>query len=299
MSFLEVTWLRTAARTLLAGFVMGLANLIPGVSGGTMALLLGIYEDLIEALRALSDPVWLKTLAQGRWRAAMDALPLPFLLTTGCGMILAIFSLSHTLDWFYHHYPIPLEAFFFGLVAASMWLLARRIRRWGRQEAVGFLLGFGATWALLGLTPAHTPRTLPLLLLSMMLASAAMVLPGLSGAYVLMAMGQYRYALNAVTARDVITLALMVLSAGVGMLTLARVLDRFFKKQHDLTLAVLSGLVLASLRRLWPWKAHVPGVEELLQVNVLPSAWTSEVTIALVLALSGAALVVWLARLRP
>lgn len=282
-------------RTFLVGFIIGLANLIPGVSGGTMALLLGVYEALLDALRALSDPAWVRALARGRWRAAFEALPWAFLMSLGSGALLAIFSLSHALEWLYHHYPVPLEAFFFGLVAASIVLVARRVRRWGLSQGVALGIGFVVTWLVLGLSPLHTPRSLPLLLLSAFLASAAMVLPGLSGAYVLMVMGQYRYALAAVTGRDVVTLVLLAGSAAVGILSIARVLDGLFKRYHDWTLAALTGLVLASLRRLWPWKV-VSAADEALAQNVLPAAWTWEVTLALGLAVAGAALVLVLSR---
>ncbi len=291
-------WL-THGRHLLSGFAIGLANLIPGVSGGTMALLLGIYEDLLDALRALSDPAWLRALKQEDWRAALAVLPWPLLLSVGSGVLLAVFSLSHTLEWLYHHYPVHLEAFFFGLVAASLALLLSRIRRWGVTPALGLVMGFAVTWLVLGLAPAHTPRSLPLLLLSAMLASAAMVLPGLSGAYVLMVMGQYRYALAAVTTRDGLALLVIALGATIGLLTFARVLSWLFKRHHDLTLAVLTGLVLASLRRLWPWKVIPAGGEESLAQNILPEAWTGEVTAALTLALLGALVVLAPRRISP
>lgn len=282
-------------RIFLVGFVIGLANLIPGVSGGTMALLLGVYEELLHALRAFADFSWLKAALSGRGRAALGALPWAFLLSVGGGALFAIFSLSHALEWLYHHYPVPLEAFFFGLVAASIVLVARRVRRWGVGQGAALGIGLVVTWLVLGLSPLHTPRSLPLLLLSAVLASAAMVLPGLSGAYVLMVMGQYRYALAAVTGRDVVTLVLLAGSAAVGVLSFARVLDGLLKRYHDWTLAVLTGLVLASLRRLWPWKVVV-AADEALARNVLPAAWTGEVTLALALAMAGAALVLAVSR---
>jgi putative membrane protein len=288
------------------GFAIGTAGLIPGVSGGTMALLLGIYEHLVEAIRMASDPQTLKALIQRQWQTLLARLSWQILVPVGLGALAAVITISHFMEWLLHTYPVQVEAFFFGLVAASMVVVARKVRRWSVRLAAGFVLGAVAAWLLMDMTPAQTPETLWMLFLSGAVAKCAMVLPGISGAFVLIIFGQYQYALAAVTQRNLLGIGVILLGAVVGLVTFAQVLSWLFKKQHDVTLAVLGGLILGSLRKLWPWKESVAiagvasaGVggaagDMLTQINVLPSAWTMEVAVALLLALGGFLLVLLL-----
>ncbi len=273
-------------RLTVMGFAMGTAGLIPGVSGGTMALLFGIYEDLVEAIRTASDPQTLETLVQRRWQAFFRRLSWELLLPLAIGGAAAVVLISHFMEWLLLTYPIYVEAFFFGLVAASILVVARKVRSWALGLVVGFLLGAAGAWLMLDLTPAETPNTLWMLFLSGAVAKCAMVLPGISGAFVLVLLGQYQYALAAVTQRDILAVGVILFSAVVGLVTFSQALSWLFKQQHDLTLAVLAGLILASLRKLWPWKeSYFCTVDEILtQTNVLPAAWTSEVAMALALA---------------
>lgn len=283
-----------------SGFVIGTANLIPGVSGGTMALLLGIYERLIDAIRALSDGQFLKLLARLKVRQALGRLDGAFLLAVGGGLGLALLALPHFLEWLIATFPTRLESFFFGLVAASILAVGRRVRRWRLLPAAVLIAGAAGTYLLVGLVPAHTPEHPLLLFLATTVAIAAMVLPGVSGAYVLILLGQYQYALNAVTQRDPLRIAIVLLGAGVGLVTFARALSWLFRKWHDLALAALTGMVIGSLRKLWPWKETL--VDEAGQIiqqsNVLPAAWTVDVTVDMGLALAAFVLVVILDRRR-
>jgi len=283
-----------------SGFVIGTANLIPGVSGGTMALLLGIYERLIDAIRALSDGQFLRLLARLKVRQALGRLDGAFLLAVGGGLGLALLALPHFLEWLIATFPTRLESFFFGLVAASILAVGRRVRRWRLLPAAVLIAGAAGTYLLVGLVPAHTPEHPLLLFLATTVAIAAMVLPGVSGAYVLILLGQYQYALNAVTQRDPLRIAIVLLGAGVGLVTFARALSWLFRKWHDLALAALTGMVIGSLRKLWPWKETL--VDEAGQIiqqsNVLPAAWTVDVTVDMGLALAAFVLVVILDRRR-
>ncbi len=281
------------------GFAIGTAGLIPGVSGGTLALLLGIYEELVEAIRAGSDVETLKAFVQGRWRIFVTLFPWQLLLPVALGALAAAITMSHFMEWLLLTYPVQVEAFFFGLVAASIVVVTRKVHRWDIRAGVGLILGAVAAWLLMDVTPAETPNTLWMLFLSGAVAKCAMVLPGISGAFVLVVFGQYQYSLAAVTQRDILGVLAIILGAVAGLVTFAQLLSWLFRKQRDLTLAVLAGLILSSLRRLWPWQETTLSAAGavLRRTNVLPAAWTAEVALALILALGGFLLVVVLGSL--
>ncbi len=280
------------------GFAIGTAGLIPGVSGGTLALLLGIYEELVEAIQRASEPETFRALLQRQWRALTRRLPWQLLLPVGIGALTAVVLMSHFMEWLLLTYPVQVEALFFGLVAASLVVVARKVRRWRLDLVLGFLLGVAGAWFLLDVTPAQTPNTLWMLFLSGAIAKCAMVLPGISGAFVLKVLGQYEYALMAVTQRDLLAVGVILFSAVVGLVTFSQALSWLFKRQRDRTLAVLAGLILASLRRLWPWKESTfCALGELIeQTNVWPTTWSAEVVGALLIAGVGFGVVLFLAR---
>ncbi len=287
-------------RLVAQGFAIGTAGLIPGVSGGTLALLLGLYEDLVEAIRQASDPQTFKAFFQRQWAVFIDRLSWQLLVPVGLGSLLAVITMSHLMEWLLETYTLQVEAFFFGLVAASVIVVGRKVQRWDARVALGLILGTAVGWLLMDLTPAETPNTLWMLFLSGAVAKCAMVLPGISGAFVLIVLGQYQYALSAVTQRDLISIGVILLGTAAGLVTFAQILSWLFKRQRDLTLAALGGLIIASLRKLWPWQVSVAGATDALvrQVNVLPGAWTPEVTAAVVMALVGFLLVIFLGTLQ-
>ncbi len=287
-------------RLVAQGFAIGTAGLIPGVSGGTLALLLGLYEDLVEAIRQASDPQTFKAFFQRQWAVFIDRLSWQLLVPVGLGSLLAVITMSHLMEWLLETYTLQVEAFFFGLVAASVIVVGRKVQRWDARVALGLILGTAVGWLLMDLTPAETPNTLWMLFLSGAVAKCAMVLPGISGAFVLIVLGQYQYALSAVTQRDLISIGVILLGTAAGLVTFAQILSWLFKRQRDLTLAALGGLIIASLRKLWPWQVSVAGATDALvrQVNVLPGAWTPEVTAAVGMALVGFLLVIFLGTLQ-
>jgi putative membrane protein len=290
-SFKPTAALRSAGASLqllAKGFAIGTAGLIPGVSGGTLALLLGIYEDLVEAIRRAASPKTVKALPARRWREFFERLSWQLLLPIGLGALTAVITMSHIMEWLLIAYPVQMSAFFFGLVAASIVVVARKIERWNPRMVIGFVLGAAAAWLLLEIKPAQTPNTLWMLFLSGAVAKCAMVLPGISGSFVLLIFGQYQYALAAVTQRNILGIAMILLGAVVGLVSFAQALSWLFKKQRDLTLAVLGGLILASLRSLWPWLETLPDSTRL----TLPNAMTSEVVGAILLTMIGFIVVV-------
>jgi putative membrane protein len=287
----------------LRGVCMGAADVVPGVSGGTMALITGIYQELILSIRSF-DTTALRLLISGRVRDMMGHVMWPFLVALLTGILLAIFFLSRSIIWLLEHKPVHLWSFFFGLVLASVFILGRRIPRWGIATAGGGGIAALIAYFVVGLVPVEIPHSPLYIFGCAIIAICAMILPGISGSFMLVLMGQYQYILNAVNQRDLFTLALFSAGAAVGLMTFARVLGWIFRRYHDLTVALLTGLMLGSLRKIWPWKETVKtminrhGKEvTLIEINQIPTTWSAEVTAALALALLGLILVLGLERI--
>jgi putative membrane protein len=275
------------------GFAMGSADVVPGVSGGTMAFILGIYEELITSIRDLLSPAAARLALRFKIKEALDILPWKFLLAVGIGIILAIFTLAPYLEWTLENQPVLLWSFFFGLVAASIITVSKKVSHWSVGTIAGAVIGAVAAFFIVGLVPAQTPNTAWFLFFSGFVASCAMILPGISGSFILLLLGKYQTVLTAVNDRDFAVLLIIALGVAVGIVTIAQILSRLFKRYHDVTVAVLIGLMAGSLRKIWPWKEtiDVPGEPIPEVVNVWPSAWTTEITIAVILIIVGFALV--------
>jgi putative membrane protein len=275
---------------------MGAADLIPGVSGGTIALILGIYEELIQSVKMLGRAPFWRSLVRLDLRGAFLAINGWFLLSLAVGVLLAIVTLARAFYYLSHTYPVMLASFFFGLVAASVWLVAQRIERWRARNALGFAGGAAIAFAVVGLTPAQTPEAAWFLFLSGAIGACALILPGISGAFILLLLGKYEFVLSAVNRGDIATLAIVVVGGLVGLVSFAQLLGWLFRRYPNFTLAVLAGFMLGSLRKLWPWKEAGALEPEELVGNVLPELFVagslnSEVILGVVWALLGAALV--------
>ena len=232
---------------------MGAADIVPGVSGGTMAFILGIYHELLDAIKAV-DARFIRLLIALRFTDALSHIPWRFLLCLGTGIVVAILTLAQLLETQLEHNPTHVSAFFFGLVLASTITISRSITNWNTTAIATALTTLVCTYSLLSATSVNTPETVLFLFLSGAVAIAAMILPGISGAYILVLLGKYRYILSAVNNRDILTLAIVVAGAIVGLATFSRFLSWLFSRYHDLTVASLTGLMLGSLRKVWPWK---------------------------------------------
>jgi putative membrane protein len=249
--------LRQYAGITLRGMAMGAADIIPGVSGGTMAFILGIYEELIDSIRMIGQPIFLRAVFGFRVQQVFQLLNWKFLLALGSGIFIAILTMSGVLGWLLVNQPVFVWSFFFGLVLSSAFIVSRRITKWTPALIATMLGGTLFAYVLVGLVPANTPNTWWFLFLSGMLASCAMILPGISGAFILVILGKYTYVLNAVNNRDIVTLGFVAAGAVVGLVSFAQVLSWMFKRHHDLTVAVLIGLMFGSLRKIWPWKLDI------------------------------------------
>lgn len=298
----------------LRGVAMGASDIVPGVSGGTMAFILGIYEELIDSIRTIGRPEFIGTAVRLRIKEALQILNWPFLLAVGSGIGLAIIVLAPGLEWALENQPVFLWSFFFGLIVGSVITVSRRVGHWKLSVGLGLVVAAVGAYFLVGAVPAQTPDTWWFLMLSGALASCAMILPGISGAFILVLLGKYEFVLNAVNTFDVVSLALIAIGAAIGLVTFAQILSFLFKRYHDVTVAVLIGLMIGSLRKVWPWKVDIGWLMDeagefvlshgervvTQQRNVLPdlstSAGVTEALIALALALLGFGVVFLLER---
>ena len=238
----------------LRGVAMGASDIVPGVSGGTIAFIFGIYEELIESIREFGNREFLQAAIKLRIKKMLGLTNWEFLLALGLGILTAIFTLSHYLEWLLVNEPVHLWSFFFGLVVASILTVGKRIPSW--TPALWRMLAFGAIFAffLVGIVPVETPESWWFIILSGTVASMALILPGISGSFILLLMGKYQYVVSAVNDRDLVTLTLVGVGVAAGLVTFSQVISRLFKKYHNLTVALLTGLMLGSLRKIWPWR---------------------------------------------
>ena len=235
------------------GFCMGAADLIPGVSGGTMAFILGIYEDLINAIRSV-DLKGLRLLAAFRIRAFLEHVSWQFLVSVGLGILTAIFTLSRALSWLLQNRPVLIWSFFLGLILASVITVSRRVEEWRLPAWVCLAGGLAGIYLLVGLVPGTTPDDTWFLFLSGAVAICAMILPGISGSFILVLMGKYQYVLEAVNRRDFLVLFVVAAGACAGIVAFSRLLGWLLSRYHDPMVAFLTGLMLGSVRKIWPWK---------------------------------------------
>lgn len=285
------------------GFCMGASDVVPGVSGGTMAFILGIYEELIDAIKSF-DLKSLQFLVTLKFRPLLDRISWQFLLAVGIGIFTAIFTLSKLLSWLLQNRPVFIWSFFLGLILASVLSVSRRVEAWRILTWLFLVGGTLGSYFLVGLVPVATPNDYWFLFLCGAVAICAMILPGISGSYILVLLGKYQYVLDAVNHRDFLVLGLVAAGACVGIIAFSRILGWLLKNHHDLMVATLTGLMIGSLRKVWPWKETLESVVDshgqmvpLVQSNILPGQWNGEVLAALSLMVAGLLAVLFLDRL--
>lgn len=233
--------------------MIGAVDLVPGVSGGTMALVLGIYERLVAALRAATSLAPWRLVLRGRVAGAWRAAHAPFLAPLGLGIAVSVLSLARVIDHALEVYAAPLYGAFAGLILAAVVLLARRVVRW-RVHHVALLVAAAAlTTRLLVSAPTVGSGDVASVVLAGAIGISALVLPGISGAMILILLGQYGRVVGAIADLDLGTLAPFALGAVIGVATIARLLDVLLRRALAGTMAVLLGVMLASLQRVWPW----------------------------------------------
>lgn len=298
-------WWIKRAQLFFSGFAMGAADVVPGVSGGTIAFILGIYEELIASIKTFTGEV-LGLVLKLRLAEAIRIAPFPFIIPLLLGILIAVVSLANLVSWLLDEHPVHLWAFFFGLVGASILVVGRRVRSWSLPGVGCFLLAAGGAYLLVGVAPAETPDTPIWFFASGAIAICAMILPGISGSFILILLGKYDQVLDAVVDRDVLTIGIFLVGAVAGIALFSRVLSWLFTRYHDLMMLALAGLMLGSLRKVWPWKETIStridrhGMEVAAQeANILPDALDGSLALAVLLCVIGAALVLVLGRLDP
>jgi putative membrane protein len=242
---------------ILKGALMGAANVIPGVSGGTMALLTGIFEKLIHTIKSF-DLQAIKLAFTFKFKELFDHIDFKFLSAIGIGVVVSILSFAKILEYLFDHYALYVWAFFFGLILASVYYVGKKIVRIRGSVITLFIIGTLLAGSIAFMTPAEENASVPYLLICGAIAMCSMILPGLSGSYVLLLMGNYQLVMiKSISNFDLGVLIPVGIGAGCGLLVFARLLAWIFKKFHDQTIAVLTGFIFGSLSVLWPWKEAI------------------------------------------
>jgi len=288
----------------LKGMAMGAADVVPGVSGGTIAFISGIYEELITSINNINLSL-IPILRKDGIKAVWNKVNGNFLLALFLGIFISVLSLAKFLSWLLENEPILLWSFFFGLVVASIFMVGKEITRWTLGTVVVLILGAALAFFITELPANDNVDSLPFLFLSGALAICAMILPGISGAFILVLLGSYKTILDAVHERDIKIILTVGVGAIFGLLSFARLLKWMFNHYKNITLALLTGFILGSLNKIWPWKKVLEtktfGEKTIVMddMNVLPGAFEgdSKLMLAILLAILGFSLIFILERL--
>ncbi len=279
---------------MLKGMGMGAADVVPGVSGGTIAFIVGIYDELINSIKSVNGQS-LKLLFTGKIGAFWKAINGNFLCSILFGIGISVFSLAKLITWLLVAHPILVWAFFFGLVLASTWFVSKDIKRWRIGTIAMFIVGVAVAFYITVATPAQTPDNYAFIFLCGAIAICAMILPGISGSFILVLLGKYMYIMEAVKEFKLGTLAVFAAGALIGITAFSRVLSYALAHFRNSTLALLTGFMLGSLNKVWPWKEKIVLAGDFVkETNILPNAFFAE---AIVLALIGFFLVYFLEKL--
>ncbi|MBZ9786127.1 DUF368 domain-containing protein [Psychroflexus sp. CAK57W] len=237
----------------LKGIGMGAADVVPGVSGGTIAFITGIYEELVTTI-ANVDLSLIKTWRKEGFGNMWKRLNGNFILALLTGIFISVFTLMRLTNFLLETYPVVVWSFFFGLVMASVWYVGKQIDRWTLKLIVFALIGFFIAFGITLMTPAQGIDHPLYFLLCGAIAICAMILPGISGAFILVLMGGYKTITEAVSELNFQVIGLVGLGAIIGILSFSRVLKWLFNHFRLITLAILTGFIAGSLNKIWPWK---------------------------------------------
>ena len=261
---------------ILRGCAMGAADVVPGVSGGTIAFITGIYEELIDSIKSV-DLQAVKLLLKFKLAEFWKKINGNFLISVIAGIGISIFSLAKLMTWLLENHPIYIWSFFFGLIIASSVLVAKEIKKWNIFTVISLILGAIIAYGITVMTPSETPDSWWFIILSGAIAICAMILPGISGAFILLLMGKYTYILGAVSAFNISVLLLFAVGAVAGITSFSHLLSWLLKHHHTATVSLLTGFMVGSLNKVWPWKETLQtytdshGVEKaLVESNISP-----------------------------
>jgi putative membrane protein len=277
----------------IKGMSMGIANVIPGVSGGTIALITGIYEDLINSLKSF-DTKSLRLITSIDILGFIKHTNLYFLLAVFGGSIVSVFSIASLFKYLFAEYPILIWAFFFGLIIASIYFVGKRISKWNTTTIFSLAIGTLVAISLSFMTPASENDNLFFVFICGIIGISGMMLPGLSGSFILILMGNYELLMvTAITELNILLLSVFFLGSAFGLMSFSHILSWVFKHYKNQTLALLTGFILGSLSIIWPWKEVaesiiIKGKEKIIAYNwYFPNELNTETILAILLILVG------------
>ena len=262
--------LKDYALLTLKGMGMGAADVVPGVSGGTIAFITGIYEELINSIKSINLNA-IKLFFAGKIKEFWAAINGTFLLSVFIGIGISVFSLAKGLEFLLNHYPILVWSFFFGLIVASAIYVARSINNWNTGTILSGIIGTAIAYGITILSPAEAHTGYLFVFISGMIAICAMILPGISGSFILVLLGMYKFILGAVGDMDLAVIITFLAGAAIGIIAFSNVLSWLLKKYHNLTIAMLAGFMVGSLNKVWPWKEKITETD--FAHNVLPNTY--------------------------
>ena len=285
---------------ILKGIAMGAANVIPGVSGGTMALITGIFERLIDAIKSFNMHA-IKLVFSFKLKEFAKYTDLYFLFAVFGGIAIAIITLARLFDYLFTNYPVYIWAYFFGLVLASVYFVGKTVSSWKTSVVITFIIGTTLAVFISVMNPATENSGILYLLLCGVVAICSMILPGLSGSFVLILMGNYQLVMiDAVNERNLEVLIPVGIGAVVGLLAFSHILSWVFKKYRNQTISLLTGFILGSLSVLWPWQKLIYMKDAAGEIiikkgepivmkyeRILPETFNTEVIYAILFAIAG------------
>jgi len=245
--------LKDSVLLFLKGVAMGGADVVPGVSGGTIAFITGIYEELLESIKSI-DFEALKMLKKGNFKEFWKKINGNFLLVLFSGIIISLFSLARLISYLMKNEPFALWSFFFGLIFISSILVFGKIHQWSFSIVLGGIIGAVMAYLLTTFSPAETNNGLVYIFFSGVLAISAMILPGISGSFILLILGKYEYIITAVKELKFDVIIVFGIGCVVGLLSFSRLISWILNKYHNITISILAGFMIGSLNKIWPWK---------------------------------------------
>ena len=252
------------------GMCMGAADVIPGVSGGTIAFIMGIYAELLDSIKSVNGEA-LKFLLKGKIGAFWKHINGTFLASLFAGILISVFSLAKLMKYLLEFHPVPLWSFFFGLILASAVYILKGLDKWSIRNIISLLVGVAIGAFICLASPGQTPDALWFIFLSGAIAICAMILPGISGSFILLLLGKYAFVMEAVSTLNIPVLVVFAAGACIGIVCFSHILSWLLKKFYMLTIALLSGFMIGSLLKVWPWK--VPGAQEGFDYPALPGTF--------------------------
>ena len=281
----------------LKGFLMGIADLIPGVSGGTIAFITGIYETLLDAVASM-DREFFGHLLRLDLKSALSKIHLRFIIPLVFGIACAMISLARVMHYLLNEQPIPTWALFFGLIAASIIVIWKQLENHFALSSIAFIaIGAIFAWILVSLIPVNTPEALWFIFLCGVIGITAMILPGISGSFLLLILGKYEYVTaalkNPFADGSMVIMTVFLCGTASGLLGFSKILNWFMKHHHQQTMAFLTGVLIGSMKKVWPWKEVLESkmirgkLKVIREINVMPESFNQETMMAVALVIIG------------